>query len=139
VGRKFKKALLKEAMKLMKVEAFIWEEFDDVAYEGGMVAGVICGKIRILRKNKDKSSKAFKQLALDIDVPIGLARKMLRQKTEKDAFELWRMTNLKDAFKALKNGKDIGQVKAETELSMSALNFLKSMDAFPKKEKRWTC
>jgi hypothetical protein len=43
------------------------------------------------------------------------------------------MTNLKYALLAIKEGVDIVQVKAETELSMSALKFLKSMKAIPEK------
>jgi hypothetical protein len=43
------------------------------------------------------------------------------------------MTNLKYALLAIKEGVDIVQVKAETELSMSALKFLKSMKEIPEK------
>ncbi|MDR1641415.1 MAG: hypothetical protein LBT59_17120 [Clostridiales bacterium] len=118
-----------------KIESVNWPELDAIISNGIRVAGRIYCKIELLIKNMGKKSDEFAKFASDIEVPIGLARKIIKKKTVEEAFELWRMTYLKKAFKALKKGVDLDKVKAKTNLSTAALEFLKSMNEMPKKGK----
>jgi hypothetical protein len=116
----------------MKVESVNWAELDEVGVQGTLAVGEIRNTIKLLMKNKGVK---LKKVALLVEVPLSLAREITKEKTVEAAFELWRMTYLKKAFKALKKGVDIDKVKAKTNLSTSALEFLKSVDEMPEKGK----
>jgi hypothetical protein len=118
-----------------KIKSVNWPELDAIINNGIRADERIYSKIELLIKNKGKKSDEFAEFASEIEVPIGLARKIIKKKTVEAAFELWRMTYLKKAFKALKKGVDIDKVKAKTNLSTSALEFLKSVNKMPKKGK----
>jgi hypothetical protein len=119
-----------------EIEVINWSEFDKIKNNGAMAVGEIRYTIKLLLENKGKSPEDFKMAALFVGVPIALAFEIVKQKTGDEAFELWRMTNLKYALKATMEGVDIEQVKAETELSMSALKFLIRTKKVPEKGRK---
>ncbi|MDR1639752.1 MAG: hypothetical protein LBT59_08675 [Clostridiales bacterium] len=119
-----------------EIEVINWSEFDKIKNNGAIAVGEIRYTIKLLLENKGKSLEDLKEIAMFVSAPIALAREIVKQKTVDEAFELWRMTNLKYALKATMEGVDIEQVKAETELSMSALKFLIRTKKMPEKGRK---
>ncbi|MDR1641617.1 MAG: hypothetical protein LBT59_18140, partial [Clostridiales bacterium] len=63
------------------VDSVNWSKLKETERKGAKVVGGIQFLIEILRKNKGKRPMDFKNFASDIEVPIGLAREIVKQKT----------------------------------------------------------